>query len=266
MATTDSAVSDTVSNPAATLPVIRKIGVEDLKDALAKGYADFIALPTHAVFLVLIYPLIGLVLARATAVGDLLPLLYPLAGGFALLGPFAALGLYELSRQRGHGHDVSWRDAFNILRSHSAGSILMLGGLLLTIFVVWLIVAHSIAEAFLGDMSKASLWSFAEKVLATPEGWGLILVGNGIGFLFAAAALVLSVISFPLLLDRDVGFGVAVQTSVRACVENPAAMAAWGLIVATGLVLGSIPLFAGLIVVLPVLGHATWHLYKKVVV
>ena len=260
------AVSEMSAGAGAGAPVIRKIGVEDLKDALAKGYADFNALPTHAVFLIVIYPLIGLVLARATLVGDLLPLLYPLAGGFALLGPFAALGLYELSRQRGLGHDVTWRDALNIIRSHSAQAILMLGGLLLVIFAVWLITANALADAFLGDMSKATLSQFASKVLTTTEGWELILIGNGVGFLFAAAALMLSAVSFPLLLDRDVGFGPAVQTSVRACLENPATMAAWGLIVAAGLVIGSIPLFAGLIVVLPVLGHATWHLYKKVVV
>jgi len=106
---------------------------------------------------------------------------------------------------------------------------------------------------------------FLRRVFTTPEGWNLIIVGNLVGFVFAAGVLAISVVSFPLLLDRDVGVVVAVLTSVRAVIENPLQIAAWGLVVAALLVLGSLPLFMGLAVVMPVLGHASWHLYRKLV-
>lgn len=106
---------------------------------------------------------------------------------------------------------------------------------------------------------------FLSRVFTTRAGWTLIIVGNGVGFLFAAGVLTISIVSFPLLLDRDVGAVVAVLTSVRAVLRNPLTIAAWGLIVATLLVIGSLPLFVGLAVIMPVLGHSTWHLYRKLV-
>ena len=152
-----------------------------------------------------------------------------------------------------------------MLRSPSAGAIAALGVLLLVIFVLWVAVAQAIYIANFGYQPAASMPDFLRQVLTTPAGWALIVVGNGVGFLFAVLALCISVVSFPLLLDRDVGAVEAVLTSVRAVAANPIPMAAWGLIVAAGLVIGSLPLFFGLAVVMPVLGHATWHLYRKVV-
>ena len=116
------------------------------------------------------------------------------------------------------------------------------------------------------DHWRLSLYPvFIHDVLTTSHGWALIIAGNVIGFIFAAVVLSISVVSFPLLLDRDVGAAVAVQTSIRAVLANPLTMALWGLIVALALVIGSIPLFVGLAIVMPVLGHATWHLYRRVV-
>jgi uncharacterized membrane protein len=246
-------------------PAVRTIRIADLKDALARGIDDFVAMPTHAVFLCLIYPIVGIVLARLTWGYEVLPLLFPLAAGFALIGPFAAIGLYELSRRREQGLTISWTGAFDVLRSPSAGAIAALGLLLLVIFVLWVAVAQAIYIANFGYQPAASMPDFLRQVLTTPAGWALIIVGNGVGFLFALVALCISVVSFPLLLDRDVGAVEAVLTSVRAVAANPLPMAAWGLIVAAALVIGSLPLFFGLAVVVPVLGHATWHLYRKVV-
>ena len=251
--------------PAAGLPAIRSIGVGDLKYALAKGLDDFRAMPTHVIFLSLIYPIAGLALWRATYGSDLVPLLYPLAAGFALIGPFAAVGLYELSRRRELGLDTSWRHAFDIVHSPSLWSILALGFFLLVIFGVWLAVANGIYVANFGYRQPASLNEFTDMVFGTQEGHTLILVGNAVGFVFAVLAFALSVVSFPLLLDRNVGVPVAIATSVRAILRNPATMTLWGLIVAAGLALGSLPLFFGLAVVMPILGHATWHLYRRVV-
>jgi uncharacterized membrane protein len=246
-------------------PIIRKIGLADLKDALSRGIDDFLTMPSHAVFLCLIYPIVGFVLARLVLGYNVLPMLFPLAAGFALVGPFAAIGLYEMSRRRELGLEVSWRHALDVFRSPSTAPILVLGLILVTIFLIWLAVAQAIYVANFGYTPAASMPHFLQQVFGTPAGWTLIAVGNGVGFLFAALVLTLSVVSFPLLLDRDVGAATAILTSARAVLANPVIMAIWGLIVAALLALGSIPAFFGLAVVMPVLGHATWHLYRKVV-
>jgi uncharacterized membrane protein len=253
------------AGPRPAQPAIRQIGVADLRDVLVKGVDDFYAMPTHAMFLCIIYPIVGFVLARLTFGYSILPLLFPLASGFALVGPAAALGLYELSRRKEAGLDASASRAFNVFESSSIGAIAALGFLLLVIFAIWVAVANAIYIANFGYASPSSIKEFLHEVLTTRAGWMLIIVGNGIGLLFAILVLTISVVSFPLLLDRDVGAAVALLTSIRAVIRNPLTMAVWGLIVAALLIIGSIPFFFGLTVVMPVLGHATWHLYRKVV-
>ena len=246
----------------AATPEIRRIGLNDLGTALRRGWADFLASPTQIVFLCVLYPVIGLLAATLAGGGDAIHLLYPMAAGFALVGPIAALGLYEISRRRERGEETSWLTVFEVLKSPALGSIVALGVVLVGIFVAWLFVADRIYLATLGRLPESvSLWS----ALGTAEGWRLMLWGNLAGAVFAAAVLVLTVVSFPMLLDRDGGVGRAVSTSLRAVAANPVPMAVWGLIVAAVLLAGSIPLFIGLAVALPVLGHATWHLYRLVV-
>jgi uncharacterized membrane protein len=256
-------------NPARHLdqavPVIRKITVSDLADALRKGVADVGATRDDILFIGLIYPLAGLVLARLAFSYDLLPVVFPLASGFALIGPFAAIGLYELSRRREQGLAVSWLDAFWVLRSPAIGSILLLGVVELALFALWLGVAYQIYLANLGGAAPQTLAAFERSVFQTGGGWAMIAEGFGAGFLFAVLAFALSVVSFPLLLDRDVGLTRAIGASLRAVGQNAGVMTLWGAIVAGALVLGSLPALVGLIFVVPVLGHATWHLYRKIV-
>jgi len=247
------------------LPAIRKIGVSDLTDALAKGWYDFSAMPSHAIFLCLIYPLVGVFLIGLAFGYSVLPLLFPLAAGFALIGPVAAVGLYELSRRREAGLDSNWTHAFDVLRSSSLPAIGALGLLLMGIFLAWLGSAQALYQSLFGYLPPQSYTQFIHDVFTTSAGWKLIFWGNLIGFCFAVWALVISAVSFPLLVDRDVGAAVAITTSVRAVAANPGVMAVWGFIVAALLLLGSLPAFIGLAVVMPVLGHATWHLYRKVV-
>ncbi len=245
---------------------IRRLNPSDLLQALARGLDDFAAMPSHAVFLCVFYPLIGLCLIAFVSGYAMLPLAFPIAAGFALVGPLAALGLYELSRRREQGLDTGSGHALDVLQSRSIGAIVALGVLLMLIFLVWVAVADAIYVANFGYAKPASVAQFISDIFTTTAGWNVIIIGTAIGFLFAVVVLIISAISLPLLLDRDVGAAVAVFTSIRVVMDNPLTMALWGLIVAFLLVAGSLPIFLGLTVVMPVLGHATWHLYRKAVV
>lgn len=246
-------------------PAVRRIRLTDIKDVIVEGIADFNAAPTHALFLCLIYPIVGLVLFRVTFGYHLLPLVYPLLAGFALLGPAVAVGLYEISRRREQGLDVSAWHVLEVYRSPHIGAIVRLSIVLLAIFVAWMMTARTLYIQSFGGNPPTSVSQFVNDILTTPAGHQVILAGNLIGFFFAALVLVISVVSFPMLVDRDVSVSTAVRTSVRAAFANPIPIAAWGLLVAVSLILGALPLFFGLSVVFPVLGHATWHLYRKLV-
>jgi uncharacterized membrane protein len=246
-------------------PVIRRISVNDLTIALRQGLDDFLSQPSHLVFIGLIYPVIGLILAFWASNADLLPILYPLMSGFALIGPLAAIGLYEISRRREAGLDTSWTHAFDVLRSPSLPAIIVLGIALLVIFIAWLTTANALYNWLFEPPGQVTLQQFIDNILHTDRGHKLILIGNVVGFVFAALAFCISAVSFPLLLDRDVGAGVAAVTSVRAVLDNLVPMIVWGLTISAGLVVGFATLFIGLAVIMPVLGHASWHLYRRIV-
>ena len=250
----------------AEVPEVRRIGLNDLRDALSEGFQDFAAIPTQLVFLCILYPIIGLVAARSASDETLLPLLFPLVAGLALMGPVLAVGIYELSRRRDAGLPLSWLDAFKVFKSPSLPSIALLGGVLLAIFLAWLLAAKAIYLMTVGPAPLNSFDDLVQHITSSPAAWQLVILGNAVGFLFAAFVLALAVVSFPMLLDRNVGPIVAARTSFRAVAVNPVTMAGWGLIVAAALLLGSLPVFLGLAIVMPVLGHATWRLYRKVVV
>jgi uncharacterized membrane protein len=257
--------------PAAALwrpgePLVRTIGVHDVKDALRKGFDDFSAMPSHAIFLCLIYPIAGLVLYRLVAGYDMLPMIYPITVGFALLGPLAAIGLYELSRRRELGLETSVARALDVLKRPSIGAIVRLGIVLAAIFFAWLYAAQTIYHQLFGPTMPTSFGAFVDQIVSTAQGRQLAIAGNAVGLLFAAVVLVISVVSFPMLVDRDVSAATAVRTSIRASLANPVPIGVWGIIVVALLVLGALPLLMGLALVLPVLGHATWHLYRKLIV
>lgn len=246
------------------MPGIRRIGVGDIRSALAAGWQDFLAIPTQLIFLGLLYPVIGFVAARA-ARGDMLPLAFPLFAGLSLMGPLLAVGMYELSRRREAGLPVSWRDAFGVLRSPAILGIATLGVVLFITCGLWLGVARSIYTSSMGPAAPVSIGAFADALMQTAAGHRLILTGNAAGLLFAAFVVTISVFSFPMMLDRGCSPVLAVQTSIRAVLANPVTMVLWGMMVGALLVLGSLPLFVGLAVAMPVLGHATWHLYRRTV-
>jgi uncharacterized membrane protein len=246
-------------------PRVRRIGPADSFSALSEGFDDFLSMRTYPVFVGLFYAVAGIALFAMASFEHALQLAFPLAAGFALIGPFIAIGLYEMSRRRERGLAVRGRDAFTVLRSPALPSIVAFGLLLLAIFAAWLFAAELIYVWLYGPESPAAAMPFLEDVVTTARGWTLITVGGFVGFCFAALALVISVVAFPVMLDRDIGLVPALQTSLWVTRANPLAIAVWGMIVAVALVVGSVPMFFGLAVVLPVLGHATWRLYRKTI-
>ncbi|HSM42724.1 MAG TPA: DUF2189 domain-containing protein [Afifellaceae bacterium] len=246
-------------------PAIAEIEVSDLREVLAKGVNDLGAFRTDAIFLVVIYPIAGLVLFWLAINNDMLPLVFPILSGFALLGPIAGVGLCELSRRRDEGIADAAADTLAVARSPAFGSIVWLGLLLVAIFLAWVLSAYVIFRFTLGPEAPTSIGAFLSDVFTTGPGWAMIVAGFAVGFCYALLVLVIGVISFPMLLDRNVGVAAAIATSIRAVARNPAPMAAWGLIVAAGLALGALPALLGLVIVMPVLAHANWHLYRKVV-
>ncbi|MDA7964632.1 DUF2189 domain-containing protein [Ruegeria sp.] len=258
-------VSTLGSSEAQDMPMVQTLTMQDLRACLKAGYRDFLETRADAIFIVLVYPIAGLLMFGIGLNMDMIPLLAPLIAGFALIGPVAAVGLYEISRKREQGGTAHWLDAFGVFRSPSFGAILALGFYLVMLLLIWLMVAQSVYVQTLGPEPPTSITAFAAQVFTTGAGWAMIIFGTAIGFVFALIALAVSVVSFPLLLDRKVGLPVAVVTSVRVLRQNPGVILTWGFIVAALLVLGAIPLLLGLIVVMPVLGHATWHLYRRAV-
>ena len=273
MATHSAAASTSAKAP--DIPV-RKIGSGDLRIALRQGWEDFSAMRGDLIFVGLLYPLIGIAAAVMTTSAPLLPLFFPVAAGVGLLGPLAAVGFYELARRREAGLTSNWSHFLDVRKRPAWDDIGVVAGLLLVIFGMWLVAAGALYVLFWGYSAPAQLsgiaWyepysigDFVARLFTTPEGWALIVVGNVVGLIFAALVLAISVVSLPMLVDRDVSASRAVSTSWRAARANPGTLAQWGLIVLGLLILGSIPLFIGLALVLPWLGYSTWHLYTRLV-
>jgi len=248
------------------LPV-RHIGVADLMTALRKGWADFWVKPSHLLFLGLFYPVAGLFLCRLVVGYDVLPMLFPVMAGFTLIGPFAAIGLYEISRRLERGEDPSWDDAIRVFGRPNLFPVVILGIVLMVLFLCWLGVAMTTYRGVFGFYhSVRSIPGFFMEVLTTPKGWTLMAATFSAGFVFALIALAIGFISFPMIIDRHCGVVVAVSTSVVALIRNPVTVLLWGLIVAALTVVGFVTLLIGFAIIMPVLGHATWHLYRLLVV
>ena len=255
---------------------VRKIGDEDLRIALRQGLDDFKEMRGDLIFVGLLYPLIGIAAAVMTTSAPLLPFFFPVVAGVGLLGPLAAVGFYELARRREAGQTSNWSHFLDVRKRPAFDDIAIVAGLLFVIFTAWLVAAGALYLLFWGYWAPPKLAGFAwyepysigdfvSRLFTTAEGWALIVVGNLVGLVFAALVLAVSVVSLPMLVDRDVSAARAVSASWRAAKANPGPMARWGVIVAGLLVLGSIPLFIGLAFVLPWLGYSTWHLYTRLV-
>ena len=265
---TDRALSAELSPRGSTstaLPAIRRIAAADLGTSLRLGWDDFRAIPSQLLFLCIIYPVAAVVLWKLTVGHGLLPLFYPLASGFALVGPITAIGLYAISLRRERGQPCNWRNCFDVLQSPALASIVVLSLGLLVVFVLWIAAAEALCRAAFGATDAVPISDFVAMLFTTSSGWMLIVAGNLVGLLFAACVLAISVVSFPMMLDRNADVTLAVRTSVLATLRNARTMALWGVIVAVLLALGTVLGLVGLAIALPVLGHATWHLYRRVI-
>ena len=246
-------------------PVVRRITAADVAEALSQGLRDFQAMPLYGLGFGAFYALGGIFIVLSLTSFGLVYLAYPLAAGFALIGPFVAIGLYEISRRREAGQPMSPAAIWSTVRSR--GEIGWMAFVTLFFFVIWMYQVRLLIALLLGlHASFSSLREFINVVLTTNDGLLFLVIGNLDGAALSLILFSLTVVSFPLLLDREVDFVTAMVTSVRAVVTSPVPMIGWAAIVVILLIVSSIPYFVGLIVTLPVLGHATWHLYRRVVV
>ncbi|SNS43484.1 Uncharacterized membrane protein [Sphingomonas laterariae] len=248
-----------------TVPHVRKIGMADLRWALAEGWADFREKRGDIVLVGFIYPLVGFIAAWFALNGELTPLLFPLVAGLSLLGPTVATGFYELARRREQGLESSWTHFFDPWFGHSGRELVLATLTLALLFLAWVGTAWRLYQGSFGQSSGLTVSAFLTQMFTTTEGWQLVIFGNLVGLGFAILALATSVVTFPMLVDKPVHVGTAIATSFKATAHNPVTVGTWGLIVAALLVIGCMPLFVGLAVVLPVLGYATWHLYTRLV-
>jgi uncharacterized membrane protein len=245
-------------------PLVRPIKAADIVETLAQGLRDFQAMPLYGLAFGAIYAGGGIVIMLSLTAFGMVYLAYPLAAGFALIGPFVAIGLYEVSRQREAGQKPSMRGIWSTVRSRS--EIGWMAFVTLFIFVIWMYQVRLLIALLIGlHASFSSLKEFLTVVLTTNEGLVFLAIGNAVGAALSLVLFSLTVVSFPLLLDRDVDFVTAMITSVRAVVTSPVPMIAWAAIIVILLIVSALPYFLGLLVTLPVLGHSTWHLYRRIV-
>jgi uncharacterized membrane protein len=247
-----------------TDPVVRQISFGDIVEALIQGLRDFQAAPFYGMALGALYCVAGIAIVLSVTSLGMSYLAYPLAAGFALLGPFVAVGFYEISRKREAGQTATLSDIRTAMTSRP--EIGWMAFVTLFIFIMWMYQARFLMALFFGlNASFSSLPQFIATVLTTTEGLIFLLVGNMVGAFLAIVLFSLTVVSFPLLLDRDVDCVTAMITSVRAVAQSPVPLLAWALMIVVLLILAALPFFVGLIVVLPVLGHTTWHLYRRLI-
>lgn len=240
---------------------IRRMTGQDLREALARGFDDWKHCRSDALTLAIIFPIAGFLIAAVFVAQSILPFIFPICSGVALLGPISTLWFAGLSRTREQAGRAAPEEAFN---TRQLQAIQRLSSIMVLLFVAWVIAAAIIYGLTLGSLPGSSA-GFVQQAFTTPAGWAMILIGCAVGALFALVALGLGFMSFPAVLDRPISAMQAIKLSVRACLANKLFVLGWGVLVVAGLVLGALPALFGLVLTVPVLGHATWHLYRRMI-
>lgn len=248
------------------MPEVNALSFDDLKTCLSNGLSDFRQAPQFGLFFGGFFAFGGLLIVQSFYAWDKGWLIYPMLVGFPLIGPFAAVGLYEVSRRLGDGTPLRWNEILSVISLQTSRQLPYMAFAMLFIFWIWVYQVRLLIAIILGRMSFSSWGSFFEIVTTTPEGWTFIILGHVVGAFFALLLFSVTVVSIPLILDREIDFVTGMITSVKTVQKSPVVMLAWGVFVSLAVIAAFIPVFLGLLVVLPVLGHTTWHIYKKVVV
>jgi len=260
-------MTDASSQPAprpARGPVIRSITTDDVHAALAQGWADFRAAPQFGLFFGAIYALGGMAIFGQLWLWDRPFWIIPFAFAFPLIGPFVAVGLYEVSRRRESGEPLDWAEVLGAVWRERGRQMPSMAFVVLAGFMIWLWFARLIVALFVGRMAMGT-YSDIEHLLVTGNGLSMLVVGTAVGGVIAFLLFAITAVSLPMLLDRDVDYVTAMVTSFNAVTSNLVPMLVWAFIIGAGLMVAMVPFFLGLLVVLPALGHGTWHLYRKVV-
>lgn len=258
-------MTDAREQPAATLPVVRRISFSDLRDVLRLGWSDYIAAPQYGLFFAGAYVVGGFLLFSAVALLRIHWLAYPLVIGFSLIGPFIASGLYEVSRRREQGIELRWSQILGVVAGQHRRELGWMAFVMLFVFWIWMYQARTLVAVFFGSQGFATFDGFITAVFTTTNGWLFLLAGHVVGAILAFTLFALTVVSCPLLLDRDADFVTAMITSIRAVTTSPVVMLSWGLLVIIAVVITGLAGLIGLMITLPVFGHATWHLYRRLV-
>ena len=244
------------------IKVARDLTLSDLRAALAAGWHDFLGAPRFGLFFGAIFAVSGIALAYVLLARGEVSWLIPATAGFPLLAPFAAVGLYEVSRRRERTIPLDWAGVLGAVKGRGDEQILSMGVIIFVAFGFWVIIAHLVFSIFLVE---AGAGSESLEFLTTPTGITMLIVGSAIGGVIALAFYSITVVSLPMLVDREVDFLTAIFASLAAVRGNLVVMLVWAALIALLLIIALLPGFLGLLVVLPVLGHATWHLYRRVV-
>ena len=248
------------------MPEVRAISAADIRAALLAGLSDFARAPVYGIGIGAIFGLVGTVIVLALTVWDVPWMIYPFAIGFPLIGPFAAVGLFEVSRRLQQGLPLSWAAILAAAWVQRGRQLSWMAFVMLFVFWVWMYQVRLLIALILGRLSFSTLEKFVTVVFTTWEGWLFLAVGHLVGAALALVLFSITVVSIPLLMEREHDFVTAMITSVKTVVASPVVMLGWGVFVTLALLAASLPIFAGLLVILPVLGHTTWHIYRRAVV
>lgn len=252
--------------PQSALPEVNQVRAEDIKAALRAGFADFRARPVMSGFFGLFYAIVGILFLWCLVWLGKIWMLVPAGVAFPLVAPFAAAGLYEMSRRRQVGEDFGWREILTVMANQRKREMGWMAFVTLFVLWIWFYQFRTVLVIVLQNASFSDLAGFAHVVFYTAEGWTFLAIGTCVGALLSAVLFSVTVVAMPMLLDREMDFITAMITSVRVVRENPVVMLGWAAIISVTMVLSLVPAFLGLVVTLPILGHTTWHLYQRAVV
>ena len=247
------------------LPEVNKVTAGDITESLKAGLSDFLARPFMSGFFGLFYAVFGILFVWVLVWLGKIWMLIPALVAFPLVAPFAAAGLYEMSRRLQKGESFGWFDILTVMANQSKREMGWMAFVTLFILWVWFYQFRTVMVIVLQDSSFSDLDGFFDTVFFTQEGWIFLAIGSCVGAFLSAILFSVTVVGMPILLDREMGFVSAMLTSIRVVTENKVVMLTWAAIISVAVLLSLVPAFLGLIFTLPILGHTTWHLYLRAV-